>query len=140
MVDQFGSLAEDAVEQQYGVGRGLVRGGIDGRIGAPVEDSMPVPSEATWPTGFEEVGAQCCVVEGAVIEPLGRVRTAAVSLRPRSVEAVDGRPDDVTTPVFEVPDEFVRQHCLTGAINPVYGDPDRVRPFDARDQVGEVLQ
>jgi hypothetical protein len=140
VVDQFGSLAEDAVEQQYGVGRGFSRAFIDRRIRAPVEDGMPVTPMAAWSERVEELGTQCCVVERVVVVPLGRVRTAAVSLRPRPVEAVDGRPDDVATPAFDVPDELVRHHRFAGAVNPIYSNPDRVGPLDARDEVGEVLQ
>jgi hypothetical protein len=131
------SEQEHSIDQEHGVGlRCLERSG-DRCIEAEVKRDSAVTQIAAGTERVNECSAQGWVVEGILEVALGCVGTAPVAVRSRPVEAVNRGPNDRPA---AAPDEWcqcITQRCLSSGVDPVDGDPDRVRPVQRNHEVGK---
>ena len=116
-------MQEEAVEQQDGVGFGLLLHGVHRTIGSEIESTAPEPARAAATERVEHEAAESGVVVGIEEEPFGGVPAAAMAHLGGVHEVVRADPDDLAARRRKLLAELVSECRLARAVDAVDCDP-----------------
>jgi hypothetical protein len=137
---ELGTVQEDAVDEEHGLGPGGRRGlGHERRLALDVVHGAD--PRAAGAERLEEQAADGVVVVAVAVERLWSA-AVGVALRPRAVEAVDRHPVHLAVRCDEGC-ELATQHGLPGAVDPVerHENPlSRIQRHELGGQIAEDLR